>query len=315
MERVIFGIDIGGTTVKCGLFTGQGELKEKWEIKTRCEDGGEKVPGDIAETILAKMEERGLTKEDVAGVGIGVPGPVMQNGMVTICANLGWRNLNITETMERLTGLRVAAGNDANVAALGEMWKGGGKGFRNVVMVTLGTGVGGGIILDGKIVAGSVGAAGEIGHIVMDPDETDTCGCGGHGHLEQYASATGIARMAKKLLAQSTEPSALRGREELSAKDIFDAAKEKDALAEQLVDRLCQVLATALSHVAAVVDPEVFVIGGGVSRAGSVLTEKIEAYYNRNLLPALTGKKFCLAKLGNDAGIYGSAKLAADRTE
>lgn len=312
MEKIIFGIDIGGTSIKCGMFTEQGELKEKWEIKTRCEDGGKNVPTDIAEAVLGKMKEYNLTTEDVLGMGVGVPGPVKEDGMVTICANLGWRNVNVKETMEQLTGLKVAAANDANVATLGEMWRGGAKGYNNVVMITLGTGVGGGVIVEGKIVAGSLGAAGEIGHMLMNPEETEACGCGKRGHLEQYASATGIVRMAKKLLAETEEASVLRNAEEISAKAIFDAAKENDALALKAVDILCRMLATALEHVATVVDPEVFVIGGGVSRAGEILTVNIEKYYNELVMSALAGKKFVLATLGNDAGIYGSAKMALD---
>ncbi len=313
MERFVFGIDIGGTAIKCGLFTEDGKLKEKWEIPTNRAAAGEKVPQEIAAAISQKCTERGIAKEQVLGIGLGVPGPVKENGFVSHCPNLGWREMNVNETMERLTGLLAVAANDANVAALGEMWKGGGAGVKNMVLVTLGTGVGGGILVEGKIVAGASGAGGELGHMVMRPQESERCGCGGFGHLEQYASATGIVRMAKKRLAESACGSVLRDREPLSAKDIFDAAKEKDALAAELVEELGEILARALSHVAAVVDPEVFVIGGGVSRAGSILTETVERHYNRGIMKALQGKEFRLATLGNDAGIYGCAKLILDR--
>ena len=312
MDKIIFGIDIGGTTIKCGMFTEQGELKDKWEIKSRCEDGGKNVPGDIAEAVFSKMKEHNIAKEDVLGMGVGVPGPVKPNGLVTVCANLGWRNVNVKETMEALTGFPVAAGNDANVATLGETWRGGAKGYDNVVMVTLGTGVGGGVIADGRIVAGSVGAAGEIGHMLVNEEETEVCGCGKCGHLEQYASATGIVRMTKKLLAETDEASVLRNEENLSAKAIFDAAKAGDALAMKGVEILCRMLATAMEHIATVVDPEVFVIGGGVSRAGEIITTNVEKYYNEIVMAPLMGKKFVLATLGNDAGIYGGAKMALD---
>lgn len=314
MEQFVFGIDIGGTAIKCGLFTTDGSLKEKWEIPTARADAGEGVPQDIADTISEKCRERGIAREQVLGVGLGVPGPVREDGFVSHCPNLGWREKNVNELMERLTGIPAAAANDANVAALGEAWKGGAAGVKNMVLVTLGTGVGGGIIVEGKIVSGASGAGGELGHMVMNPQESEACGCGGFGHLEQYASATGIVRMARKRIAEAGGGSVLCGREELSAKDIFDAAKEGDTLARELVDELGAVLARALSHVAAVVDPEVFVIGGGVSRAGSILTEAVESHYNKGIMKALQGKAFRLATLGNDAGIYGCAKLILDRT-
>ncbi len=313
MENYVFGIDVGGTTVKCGLFTAEGTVIDKWEIKTNKENGGESILGDIAETITAKLEEKKIEKSSVLGVGIGVPGPVKGDGTVLKCVNLGWGVFNVNEKMSELIGLPVAAGNDANVAALGEMWKGGGQGYQDVVMITLGTGVGGGIILDGKIWAGSNGAGGELGHMIVNPEETDVCGCGGHGHLEQYASATGIVRMAKKELAAGDTPTTLRKYETLYAKNIFDEAKAGDAVAAALVDKLCSILAGALTHVAATVDPQVFVIGGGVSKAGEILTEGLKKHYNQNLLSALYDKEFRLATLGNDAGIYGSAKMILDQ--
>ncbi|ABX40716.1 ROK family glucokinase [Lachnoclostridium phytofermentans] len=309
MDKFCFGIDIGGTTIKCGLFTANGELKEKWEIPSRTENGGIQVPQDVADTIDAKLKELSIEKKDVLGVGIGVPGPITEDGTVLKCANLGWDIFNVNEKMSALTGLKVATANDANVAALGEMWMGGGKGYKNIVMVTLGTGVGGGVILNGKIVAGSNGGGGEIGHMTMNLDEKETCGCGKHGHLEQYASATGIVRLAKKRLLDTSVTTSLRELAEVTAKDIFDHAKAGDTVALELVEELGRYLGLALSHVAAAVDPQVFVIGGGVSRAGSMLLDVISKYYNQNIIFALSNKEFRLAELGNDAGIYGCAKL------
>lgn len=309
MKKYCFGIDIGGTTVKCGLFTTTGELKHKWEITTRKENNGENILPDVAASIKDAMEKHGITADDTEGIGMGVPGPVCADGTVLKCANLGWGIINAADIMEKLTGLKTAVGNDANVAALGEMWCGAAKGFSNVVMVTLGTGVGGGIIVDGKIVCGSNGAGGEIGHIIVNPHDNAVCGCGGHGHLEQYASATGIVRMGKILLDSADIPSKLRDIPEITAKDIFDCAKDGDEAALKLVDELGKYLGTALSHVSAVVNPEVFVIGGGVSKAGTIITDAVEKYYNSNILFALKDKKFIIAGLGNDAGIYGSAKL------
>lgn len=306
-----FGVDIGGTTVKLGLFTADGELLEKWEIPTRRERRGENVPQDIADSILNKMKDRGLRRENITGVGIGVPGPVTDDGIVMKCANLGWDIMNVNERMSNLTDLKCMAANDANVAALGELWKGGAAGYKSMVFVTLGTGVGGGIVVNGKVLGGIHGAGGEIGHIVVNPSETEKCGCGGHGHLEQYASATGIVRIAKKALGASDTPSSLRSLNinELTSKDIFDAAKTGDALALEMVDTMCGYLAQALSGVGATIDPEVYVIGGGVSKAGTIITDTVRKHFDSNNLNVLCGREFKLAKLGNDAGIYGAAYL------
>ncbi len=307
--KYCFGIDIGGTSVKCGLFTAEGEVIDKWEIPTDRSNGGSNVPGHIAASILCKLDEKRLSREDVTGVGMGVPGPVLADGTVLQCPNLGWGRMNVRATMEELLGIPVRVGNDANVAALGEQWKGGGRGYDDVLMITLGTGVGGGLILGGEIVCGSNGAAAEIGHMIVNSAETDVCGCGGHGHLEQYASATGIVRMAKKALANSEAETSLRTFENLTAKDIFDEAKKGDAVACELVEQLGSYLAMALTHVAAVADPTAFVIGGGVSRAGQILLDAISKHYNDNILDALKGKEFRLAELGNDAGIFGAARM------
>lgn len=309
MEKLYFGIDIGGTSVKLGLFSDMGNLIDKWEIPTRNDNGGELILGDVAKSIEAKIEEKKLDKEQIKGIGIGVPGPVLEDGTVLGCVNLGWGTFNVADEMKRLTGYDTKVGNDANVAALGEMWQGGGKGYKNLVMVTLGTGVGGGVILNGDILTGSNGAAGEIGHITVNFEEKDSCNCGKYGCLEQFASATGIVKEAKRLLSQSEEPSQLREIQYLSAKAIFDSAKEGDILANRLVEQLGSYLGKALSHIAHVVDPQVFVIGGGVSKAGSILTDLIKKYYEKNVMQALKNKEFRLAELGNDAGIYGSAKL------
>lgn len=307
--QYVFGVDLGGTTVKLGLFNVSGEVLDKWEIVTRTENNGSYILGDIANSIKEKIEEKSIAPDEITGVGIGVPGPVKEDGTVLKCVNLGWGVLNVAEELSNLLNLPVKAGNDANVAALGEMWQGGGKGYRNVVMVTLGTGVGGGIIINGKMIAGTNGAGGEIGHIRVEYNEEETCGCGKKGCLEQYSSATGIVRIAKKTLAASDAPSALREIEEITCKDIFDQAKAGDALALESVDILGNYLGTALANVACVVDPEVFVIGGGVSKAGGFLLDLIQKNYVSNAFHACRGAEFKLATLGNDAGIYGSAKL------
>lgn len=308
--KYCFGVDIGGTTIKMGLFTAEGELLDKWEITTRRENGGEKVPQDIADAIAKKCVDKNIEKSDITGVGIGVPGPVRNDGTVMKCANLGWGIFNVNEKMSKLTGLKCQALNDANAAALGELWRGSGKGFKNLVFITLGTGVGGGIVIDGKIIAGIHGGGGEIGHIVVNPKEDAVCGCGGHGHLEQYASATGIVRLAKKGLQDKSVNTVLREKEaELTCKDIFDAAKSGDAFANGLVDEMCSYLALALSGVAATCDPEAYVIGGGVSKAGEIITDTVKKHFYSNNMNVLTQSEFRLASLGNDAGIYGAAYM------
>ena len=197
MKKYGFGVDVGGTTIKMGFFETDGKLLDKWEIKTDTTNGGENILSDIAKSIDNKLAQEGISKSDVQGIGVGVPGPVNSKGVVLKCVNLGWGVFNVEEALSNLTGLMVKAGNDANVAALGEMWQGAGKGSEDMIMVTLGTGVGGGIIVDGKVIAGANGAGGEIGHITVNEDEIEACNCGQYGCLEQYASATGIVRMAK----------------------------------------------------------------------------------------------------------------------
>ena len=314
MANYVFGIDVGGTSVKCGLFQTDGTLLEKWEIPTRTENGGSEILPDIAKSVKAKMAEKGIAADDVAGVGIDVPGPVNDKGELSIAVNLNWGYKNIVkELSDELGGMAVKAANDANAAALGEMWAGGGKGSKNLVMVTLGTGVGGGIIVDGKIVAGAHGAGGEVGHACVDPEEEAVCNCGNHGCLEQMTSATGIVRLAKKYLVSHDTPSSLRERgESISAKAVFDALKEGDAAAEAIVQEFSEYLGRALAVFACVVDPEVIVVGGGVSKAGQILIDGVAKYYREAAFIACKDTPIVLASLGNDAGIYGAAKMLID---
>ncbi|MBS5082897.1 MAG: ROK family glucokinase [Clostridiales bacterium] len=308
MKKYCFGIDIGGTSVKCGLFDVKGEVLDKWEIKTRTEENGKNIIPDVAEAINHKISEKQLSKEEIAGVGIGVPGPVNEEGDILCAVNLHWGYVKLVEEMEKLIGLPVKAGNDANVAALGEMWKGGGAGYHNVVMVTLGTGVGGGIIINGQIVTGSHGAGGEIGHVHVEDSMEEACNCGNKGCLEQVASATGIVRLANARLAADAEPSVLR-EGEVSAKSVFDAVKAGDKVAMEIAESFGKYLGSALSVIAGVVDPEVFVIGGGVSKAGDVLLDYIRKNYKKYAFSACKEAVFALAELGNDAGIFGAAKM------
>ena len=309
MKTYGFGVDIGGTTVKLGLFCTDGTLLDKWEIPTRKEDDGAHILPDVADAIKGKIAEKAIDPSDVQGVGVGVPGPVTPEGVVRKCVNLGWGVFNVEDTLSELTGYPVKAGNDANVAALGEMWQGAGKGATNIVMVTLGTGVGGGVIVDGHIVAGATGAGGEIGHIPVRDDETLVCGCGKQGCLEQYASATGVVTLTKRALAASDEPSSLRDLSEGTAKDTFDAAKAGDQLALEVLEQFGEILGKGLAAVACVVNPETFVIGGGVSKAGTIITDVIAKYYVPNAFHACREAQFKLAELGNDAGMYGCVQM------
>lgn len=316
MGKYIYGIDLGGTTVKMGLFDNEGNIIDKWEIVTRKEDNGSQILPDIAASVKDKNSEKNIAIEEIEGIGIGVPGPVTEDGRVLKCANLGWGVLSVTDELGRLTGIsKVKAGNDANVAALGEQWRGGGRGFNSIVMVTLGTGVGGGVIQNGKILTGSNGAAGEIGHLKVNPHETATCGCGGHGCLEQYSSATAIMRHARKLVSETEEESYLRQfeTEKITGKEIFDAYKADDNLAKQVVKRFAEYLGLGLANVAAVVDTQAFVIGGGVSKNGQAVIDVIREEYEKNVsLFALKGKEFRLAELGNDAGMYGAVRMVME---
>ncbi len=309
MSQYVFGVDIGGTTVKLGLFDQEGNVLDKWEIPTRTQDQGSSILPDIAKSIQDKMTEKSIHKQDVTGVGVGAPGPVDSKGTIYKAVNLGWGVFSIKDTLEEILKIPVMAGNDANVAALGEMWKGGGQGSRDLIVVTLGTGVGGGIILDGKMLTGATGAGGEIGHIHVNDAETDTCGCGNHGCLEQYTSATGVTRLANKKLKESDKDSVLR-REEVSAKTVFDAVKAGDELAKEVAEEFGKYLGDGLAAIACVVNPEAIVIGGGVSKAGEILIDYIKPHYEKNVFHGSRGVKFSLATLGNDAGIYGAAKLA-----
>ena len=310
MAKYGFGLDLGGTTCKCGLFSTEGDLIDKWEVPTDTSNGGVNILKNLAQTVVKKMEEKDLTSDDIWGVGIGIPGPVSADGVVNRCVNLGWGVFNVEkEFSELLGGIKVKAGNDANVAALGEAWMGAAKEYSSSVMVTLGTGVGGGVIINDDIISGAHGAAGEIGHIRVNYTEENACGCGNHGCLEQYCSATGIARLARIRLAQNDDASTLRDVETLDAKAVFDEAKKGDTVAKEVAKRACEYLAQGLQVISCVANPEAFVIGGGVSKAGQYLIDEVEYRFNQIAFHGCRNTKIILASLGNDAGIYGAMKL------
>ena len=307
-----FGVDLGGTTVKIAYFDEQGTMLTKWEIPTVTVGGGKQILPDIAASIRQYIQQKTIDPADIIGVGIGVPGPVNSKGVVNKCVNLGWGVFNIAEELSALVGFPVKAGNDANVAALGEFWKGGGQGCDNMIFVTLGTGVGGGIVVEGHLLHGAHGAGGEIGHLVLNREETAVCGCGKTGCVEQYCSATGIVRMGKKALENYEGMSALSRFPELTCKDIFDCGKAGDELALQVLDQYYAYLGEFLGNICNVVDPDAVVLGGGVSKAGQVLLDGTRPYFDKAVFHAASGARFALASLGNDAGAYGAFKLALD---
>ena len=274
MKKYGFGADVGGTTIKMGLFETDGTLLEKWEIPTDTSEKGAHILQDIAATVHGKMVEKDLTKDMVEGIGIGVPGAVDKDGVVNRAVNLGWDVVPLAEELERLSGMKVKVGNDANVAALGENWMGSGKGYNSIVMVTLGTGIGGGIIIDGKILTGANGAAGEIGHMIVNEQEIEACNCGHYGCIEQYASANGLVNVAEKYIAaHRTVETELDLNAGFTAKDVCDAAKAGDKAGLAAVEESMRLLGKAMASVSCVIDPQVFVVGGGLSKAGNIIID------------------------------------------
>ena len=432
MEKYGFGVDVGGTSCKLGLFTDSGKLMEKWEIPTDTSEQGEHIIEHVAASLESRQRERGLADEQIIGVGIDTPGIAGRDGVVRGAVNLGWEACPVQEQLKMRLQKKVCVCNDANAAALGELWQGGGRGYRDMVMVTLGTGVGGAVILNGKVLAGAHGIAGEIGHMTVFHKEIERCACGKYGCVEQYASAKGLIRITRQLLekkdpytilvdtpelsAKQILDAAKRGDRlaldavevlgraaaggyrdmvmvtlgtgvggavilngkvlagahgiageighmtvfhkeiercacgkygcveqyasakgliritrqllekkdpytilvdtpELSAKQILDAAKRGDRLALDAVEVLGKALGSALAAVAEVIDPEVFVIGGGIAGAGEIILRIVQKYYRPDVLPAGADIPFELARLGNDAGMYGSMKLLLDSSD
>ncbi|MBQ5588774.1 MAG: ROK family glucokinase [Anaerotignum sp.] len=314
--KYCFGIDIGGTTVKIGLVAETGEIVTRWEVPTRKGSDPAGLLEDVKTSLENCMAEKNMEKADILGIGMAAPGPVTEDGVLHGCVNIGWGDVDLDDLAEDVIGISpVRIGNDARVAALGEAAYGAGQDAESMLMVTLGTGVGGGVVLDGKILMGMSGVAGEIGHMTIDPYETETCGCGKKGCLEQYASATGMVRAAERFLKEKDSDSVLRQKEAVSAKDLWDAAKAGDKLANEIVDFVCDRLGSALANAIYLVDTEMIVIGGGVCAAGQFLLDKVENAYNGKVFAHSRNKKFALAKLGNDAGIMGAAALILGKGE
>ena len=310
--RYGFGVDVGGTTIKIAFFDEDGLMRTKWEIPTNTANGGEAILPDIAASIREYLDRETIPNEQIIGIGVGVPGPVSDEGIVNKCVNLGWGIIDLHAELSALTGFGVKGGNDANVAALGECWKGRGQGCSDMVLATLGTGIGGGIVLGGKVVNGIHGAGGEIGHMVLIPEETEVCGCGKYGCAEQYCSATGVVRVAKRYLAANKGKSVLRDMENFACKDVFDAAAEGDEMAAAILEQVYDLLGRFLANICCVVDPKVIVLGGGVSKAGQPLIDGATKYFHKYAFHACRSTRIVPASLGNDAGAYGAFKLALD---
>lgn len=306
-KKYVFGVDVGGTTIKFGLFLVDGTLQEKWEIPTNTDQQGTLILPDIKKSLDAKIAEKHMSVDEILGVGMGVPGPVDSEGVVHKAVNLGWEQFSIESDATTLFGVPVKVGNDASVAALGELWQGAAKGKKSLVLFTLGTGVGGGIIVDEKIVAGSVGGGGELGHITVRFDEDIPCNCGNCGCLEQYTSATGIVRMAKEAMESGKLQTKLSA-DDISAKVIAELAKRGDPLCSFVLNEVGHLLGVAASYSACFIDPELILIGGGVSRAGDVVLNPIRETYKKYVFHSMKGTPIEVATLGNDAGIYGSAR-------
>jgi len=311
MAKYGYGIDIGGTAVKMGLFTETGELLEKWDIRTDVSESGIHIIPSIAKSVSDNIERHTLDRKNILGIGMGVPGCVLEGGFCT-CVNLGWNNYPAPGTLRSLTGLEVRCANDANCAALGEAWLGSGKGHKDVVMITLGTGVGGGIILNGKIHTGIHGAAGELGHIPVNPRETRLCNCGNRGCLEMYTSANGNVRLAMDYLQEVDTPSPLRTAERINSKLCWDLAIAGDPVAVEIARRFSDYLGMGLAMIANIIDPEAIIIGGGVSRTGEPLRAMVESYFRKYAFHAVRNIDISIAQLGNDAGIYGCVKMLLD---
>lgn len=312
MMKYCFGVDIGGTSIKMGFFNQDGELLEKWSIPTNLEQNGKYILKEISVSLDGIINDKMIDKSSIIGIGIGVPGPIRGDGVVQKCVNLGWNVIDVKKEFTELTSFNVRVGNDANVAALGEMYQGSAKGYNNLIMVTMGTGIGAGIIVNGKILNGAHGAGGEIGHIKMSDSEIKICGCGNHGCLEQYASATGIVNTTKKAIESEKISEILisiTNGGQLTAEKIFTAATAGDLLSLRMVNTVGEMLGKALAQLSCIVDPEVFVIGGGMANAGDILMNSIKKYYLENVFHAAKETKIIFASLGNDAGIFGGAKL------
>lgn len=304
-ENFVFGVDIGGTTCKAGVFTSKGELLEKWEFKTDTSNHGTDILSHVAEQLNHKIQQLQMDPSKILGIGLGVPGPVSSTGVVHGCVNLGWKEKDVIQELKALINYPVRVGNDASLAALGELYAGSGMGKHSLLMLTLGTGVGGGLVYQNHIIHGAHGAAGEIGHMIVNPKEREHCNCGRRGCLEQYVSATGICRMADHLMSEYRDIHTSLDQEHLDTRTIFEAAQNQDGIGVLVVEKFGHILGTALANLAVIYDPEMIVLGGGVSNAGEYLLNLATFNFKEKVFEPCSQVEIQITKLGNDAGIYG----------
>ena len=316
-NKKIIGIDLGGTSIKFGILTTEGVVQDKWSIPTNILDGGKNIVPDIVASINHRLNLYNLDKSEFLGIGMGTPGTVnIEKGTVKAAYNLNWENTQeVASVISKGVGLPFILDNDANVAALGERWVGAGENNPDVVFITLGTGVGGGIISAGHLIHGVAGAAGEIGHICVEPHDGFACTCGNYGCLETLTSATGIVRLSNKFAEEYEGTSSIKASidngDAVTSKDIFGAAEDGDAFSLSVVDKFAYYLGFACANLGSTLNPDSIVIGGGVSAAGEFLRAKVEENFKKYAFPSVRNStKIKLAVLGNDAGIIGAASLA-----
>ncbi|CAJ1185770.1 glucokinase [Companilactobacillus paralimentarius DSM 13238 = JCM 10415] len=314
-DKKLIGVDLGGTTIKFAILTEKGEIQQKWSIETNILSDGQLIIPDIIDSINHHLDMYGMSADQFDGIGLGSPGTIdHEKGTIKGAYNLNWTNeVYPVRDIEKGTGLPVTIENDANVAALGERWQGAGNNAKDVVFVTLGTGVGGGIIANGQLLQGANGAAGEIGHVTVDPNGF-MCTCGKRGCLETIASATGIVRVARDRASEYAGDSELKAMlddgQDISAKDVFDLAKKDDDLALIVADYVCDSLGFVLGNIANTLNPKYVVIGGGVSAAGEFLLNKVDKAMRKNEFATIKDStELRLASLGNGAGVIGAASL------
>ncbi|WP_096201252.1 ROK family glucokinase [Bacillus sp. FJAT-45350] len=318
VEQWLAGVDIGGTSIKVAFVNKYGDIIKKWEIRTNTSEEGKFITTEITKSIDKHLDELGETKEKLRGIGLGAPGFInMETGYIYSAVNIGWKEFPLKDRLEVESGLPVIVDNDANIAALGEMWRGAGDGSKNLLCITLGTGVGGGIIANGQIVHGVNGMAGEIGHITAVPKGGIACNCGKTGCIETIASATGLSRMATEGLngkgTQSILKNVFTQRGRLTSKDIFEAAKQNDQWATEVIDTMAFHLGLVIANLANSLNPEKIVIGGGVSKAGALLLKPLNHYFQQFALSRVSQSfNITIATLGNDAGVIGGAWLAKE---
>lgn len=310
MNKYIIGVDIGGSYTKISLFNEFGIIEVKWELKTDVSTFGENIIKDTCNSIINVIHSQKISKEQILSMGVGVPAPVINNSFIVNAVNLGWKMKNVKDEFESILGIKTVVENDANLAALGEKWQGAGKDLKDICLITLGTGIGGGIISNNKLISGAHGSTGEFGHIKLYPNSNVKCACGGYGCFESFASAKALVANAKSKLKFFEGETKLKS--PISPIDIFKLGDKEDALALLLIEDYCKHLAWGISIISSIFDPQAIIIGGGISNAGDILLQTIKRYYAKFAYKPTINTEIKLTTLGNDSGMYGAAFLALE---